>query len=197
MPTTSTRSSLCETRRLDAGLAEAERAIALDPLNVWPSWTREYCLCLARRYDETIAQHKKSEELDPNYYYLDSWAGIAYREKKMNAESVAEYQKVQKTAGVPLAGLGGHVCPDGDSLVPREPSRSSWTWPGQRYVAPELTRNDLRQPRRERHQAFVWLQKSYEARSAYMPSLYGSAVFDPIRSDPRFTALLKKMNLEK
>jgi TolB-like protein/Tfp pilus assembly protein PilF len=187
--------SLCETKRLGAGLAEADRAIALDPLNVWPSWVREYCLCLARRYDETIAQHKKSEELDPNYFYLDSWAGIAYREKKMNAESVVEYQKIQKTAGVPLAGLAVTYARMGRTAEAREILQELLNLSGRRYVAPELVAT-IYVSLGEKDQAFVWLDKSYEARSAYMPSLYGSAVFDSIRPDPRFTALMKKMKLE-
>ena len=46
-------------------------------------------------------------------------------------------------------------------------------------------------------QAFVWLQKAYEARSAFLVTSYISPAYDPLRSDPRFQELLRKMNLQK
>jgi tetratricopeptide (TPR) repeat protein len=47
----------------------------------------------------------------------------------------------------------------------------------------------------DKDQAFAWLNKAFEERDTVMTSLRVEPAFDPIRSDPRFTALLKRMRL--
>ena len=48
----------------------------------------------------------------------------------------------------------------------------------------------------EKDQAFEWLEKAYEGRSPMLVYLRVNPLFDNIRSDPRFKAMLKKMGLE-
>jgi tetratricopeptide (TPR) repeat protein len=188
--------SLCEMRQYEAGLAEADRAIALDPLNVWPSWVREYCLCIGRRYDEVIAQHKKSEELDPRFFYSDSWPGVAYREKKMYAESVTEYEKAQKITGGPLPGLAVTYARMGKTAEARAVLQELLDLNRKRYIPPEFFA-EVYAALGEKDEAFVWLDKSYDARSAFLPALLYSPLFDDLRSDPRFPEMVKKRNLDR
>ena len=153
-------------------------------------------MCMARRYDETIEQHKKTVELDPNFFYLDSWVGIAYREKRMYAESVAEYQNVQKITGNPIAGLAVTYARIGKTAEAREILRELQELATRRYLSPEHVAT-IYASFGEKDQAFAWLEKAYEARSAILSVTFSSAVYDPLRSDPRFTDLLRKMGLEK
>jgi hypothetical protein len=46
----------------------------------------------------------------------------------------------------------------------------------------------------EKDQAFEWLEKAYEEH--FMIGIKVNPVFDPPRSDPRFTNLLRRMNLQ-
>ena len=47
----------------------------------------------------------------------------------------------------------------------------------------------------ERDAAFRWLEKAYQARSANVSMLKVERHWDPIRADPRFTALMKKAGI--
>jgi hypothetical protein len=47
----------------------------------------------------------------------------------------------------------------------------------------------------EQEAALDWLEQAYEQRSGAIYGIKGSFLFTPLRSHPRFIALLKKMNL--
>ena len=49
----------------------------------------------------------------------------------------------------------------------------------------------------ENDQGFKWLDKAYEERDPKLIFFGGNPILDPVRSDPRFIDLLKKMNLDK
>jgi hypothetical protein len=47
----------------------------------------------------------------------------------------------------------------------------------------------------EKDQAFAWLEKTYEERSGAAPYLKVNPIWDPLRSDPRFQELLRRIGL--
>jgi hypothetical protein len=47
----------------------------------------------------------------------------------------------------------------------------------------------------DKDQAFAWLAKAIEERSQLLSHLKSRPLFDPLRSDPRYAELLRKMNL--
>jgi TolB-like protein/Tfp pilus assembly protein PilF len=190
--------ALCAMNRWDEGIAEADRAIALDPLSPVPSWMREYCLVMSRRHDQAIQQHKKTAELDPSFFYFESQVAIAYREKGRFAEAVAEYQRLQRATGrQAFSGLAITYARMGKTAEARNILNEFLKRSERQYVSPDeialiyasLGEKDL---------AFSWLDRAYEARSAFLiTGIQGSPNYDPLRSDPRFDALLRKIGLKK
>ncbi len=49
----------------------------------------------------------------------------------------------------------------------------------------------------DKDQAFVWLEKAYSQRSNLMVTLQVDPLYDPLRSDPRFPELLRRVGLEQ
>ena len=92
---------------------------------------------MARRYDEAIEQRKRTSELDPNFFYFDSPVGIAYRQKGMYAEAVAEYQHVQQVTGGPVSGLAVTYARMGRTSAARNILQELLERAGRRYVSPE------------------------------------------------------------
>jgi serine/threonine-protein kinase len=187
---------LCGMNRLDEGLAESDRAISLDPLSPMSSWLREYCLVMAHRYDEAIAQQKKTAELDANFFYLESYGALAYRGKGMFAESIAEYHRLQRLIGTqPMYGLAITYARMGRSADARRILKEYLELSERKYVSPDhiaLIYASLG----EKDQAFAWLDRAYEARSAYMvTAILNSPDYDPLRSDPRFEDLVRRIGL--
>ena len=189
--------ALCASKRFEEGLAEADRAIELDPLSPASNWMRGYCLMMSRRFDETIKHHQRTLELDPTFYYHESTVGVAYREKGMMAEAVAEYQRIQRAMGGPaLSGLAITYGRMGKAAEARVILDELLERSKRQYVSPDeiaLIYASLG----EKDQAFAWLDRAYEARSAFIITGINSPNYDPLRSDPRFDAFLRKVGLKK
>jgi len=66
----------------------------------------------------------------------------------------------------------------------------------QRYISPAL-RMLFYLGLGEKEKALDWLEKCYEEQDAYCWGLKVSQLFDPLRTEPRFQALLKKVGLDK
>ena len=50
--------------------------------------------------------------------------------------------------------------------------------------------------RSDKQAAFTWLEKAYQQRSGTLNSLKVNPIFDPLRDDPRFYELLRRLGLE-
>jgi TolB-like protein/Tfp pilus assembly protein PilF len=84
---------LAVTGRTVEAITEMTRARELDPLSVGTVTGLGRMFMFARRYDEAIEQFGKAQELDPNYIWAHFFRGIAYQQKGMHHEAVAEIQK--------------------------------------------------------------------------------------------------------
>ncbi len=181
--------------RNDEALAEIRKAQSLDPLSLIISADLADFLVIAHAYDESIRESRKAIELDPSFALAHDQLGQAYLQKHMNEEAIAELEKgIQLAGGSPtiMANLARAYVASGRKdeaekmlsalLTSSSPGNSHASEIAMTYVA-------LGEPDR----ALTWLEKGYEER--FNPSVLLRPGFDPLRSNPRFQDLLRRIGL--
>jgi TolB-like protein/tetratricopeptide (TPR) repeat protein len=186
---------LCLTGKIDEGLAGVDRAIALDRLSTVASFVREWCLYLGRRYDDVIAQHARTVALDSTFLYMDSFRGAALREQGRTAEALAEYQRAQRLAGSqPLHGLALTYARMGMLQEARDVLGRLQAYASDHYVNP-LFLAEIHASLGETDLAFESLERAASDRTVWMAGLNLWPELDPLRSDRRFTALVRRIGI--
>jgi serine/threonine protein kinase/TolB-like protein/Flp pilus assembly protein TadD len=179
--------------RHDEALVESERARQLAPLSLVINTGVALSLSLARRYDEAIKQLKKTLEIDPNFVIAHYVLADAYAQTRRFPEAIAEAQKAVSLSGAAPLLVADLAC--------------VYAAAGNRAAAKRLLRDVSRRayvPKYhvalayialgEHEQAFAWLEKAVEDRSPQLVYLRVDPRVDPLRSDPRFQDLLRRMN---
>lgn len=182
----------------DEAIIQGKRIVELQPLSpeeyMFYSWT----LYFARKYDDAIAQSQKALDLDPNYPFGHLFLGFCDIQKGNFAKAVGEYQKAQDLFNSPwtLARLGYAQAKAGNRKEAMIILDSLKQQTKRMYVASDIVAT-IYVALGDHDRAFEYLQKGYEERAGWMVWLRVDPVWDPLRSDPRFSALLKKMELDK
>jgi Flp pilus assembly protein TadD len=174
----------------------AKRGLQVDPLSIPISGDLTGAYYWARQYDEAITQCKKSIELDPgnaaNYVFL----GQAYDLKGSYAEAIGAYQKAidlsQRTTNI--MGLVGYADAvsgrRGEAMkILKELKEAS----ADRSVSPydlALVYTGLG----DKDNAMDQLNRAYQERAGWIIAIKVEPMFDPLRSDPRFADLQRRLN---
>jgi eukaryotic-like serine/threonine-protein kinase len=181
--------------RLDEALAEIERAGALDPLSRSISSDHGRILYVSRRYGEAIAQLRRTLDLDPDFAPAHDWLGVAYLAKGDTA-GVTEVE-----AAVRLTGRQEYL---GDLAYAYAVSGRRARALGALRELAGLSRRQYTSPNEfavaytglgDRDQAFAWLGRAMDAHLSMIATMQVDPMFDPLRSDARFTQLLKRAGL--
>jgi len=181
--------------RLEEALAEMEKAVALDPGSLQGEVWLGTCLLYLRRHNDAIAQLKKAAAMDPEYFNSYYWLGQAYEAKGAYEEALAAYEKAAALSDTPhqRATLAHGYAMAGRRTeaqrILRELERLSRTT----YVSPydiAVVRLGLG----ENERAMDLLETVYQEYPENLRHLKVRPWFDPLREDPRFQALLRRMN---
>ncbi len=188
---------LARMGRLDESIEEAKRAQTVDPIS--PSANAHVGLALyrARRYDEAIAQLQKALEINADALDAHIFLGFVYVQQGKNEEAIAEFQTVVKLSerNPNLLALLGYAYatagkPEEARVILKEINEQSKNQP----ISPFETAM-IYIGLGEREQAFAWLEKAYDERAWQLGFLKVEPIFDPLRSDSRFTDLMRRANL--
>jgi serine/threonine protein kinase/tetratricopeptide (TPR) repeat protein len=190
--------ALIQMGRLQEAIAEEKRAVELDPFSLVINRDLGDALYLARQYDQAIEQYRRTLELDPNFITVHGGLGAAYLHKSLYKEGIAEFEKelaISPHSAYALAGLGYANAVTGRRAEAQKLLDQLNQLSKQEYV-PAVFRAQIYAGLGEKDQAFEWLEKSYEDRSiANLAEIKVDPQFDPLRSDPRFQDLLRRMKL--
>jgi eukaryotic-like serine/threonine-protein kinase len=190
--------ALMRMGRLEQAIAENKSAVEIDSLSPVINRNLGLAFYMARQYDRAIDQERKTLELDPNFISALNDLGRAYFQKSMYKESVAELKKALViSAGntQALAGLGRAYAAEGKREEAQELLVQLVETSKQKYV-PALPIAVIYVSLSEKDKALDWMEKAYADRSlGGTAAIKVDPIFDPLRSDPRFADLLRRMNL--
>jgi tetratricopeptide (TPR) repeat protein len=195
-------SECLQTRlRFDESLAEGERAQELDPLSSQVLAELAYVYLSSRRYDEAIAGFQKALDLEPDAAWIRAELAWAYAMKGMYAQALAECGKIReqdKTVAnenqLVASGLGWRYAVSGrraDALRVAEEFRKLASHAYVDYYSNAMIYAGLG----DNDEAERWLEKAYEEHSSSMSYLASDPFWYRMRSDPRYTDLLRRVGL--
>jgi len=180
--------------QFDRGLAEGKRAIELDPLSLICNADLCWVYFNARRYDEAEAQARKTLEMDPQFYVAHYYLGEALQFKGKLTEAIAEYQKSIELNHDPfsLAMLGQAYARKGQVEEARKVLARLTEEAKSRYVSPYALAVILTALGDKAH-AIDELERGYDEAGFYISLIKVDPLFDDLRGDPRFEALVQKV----
>ena len=183
--------------RLDEGIRMAQRGLEVAPLSAVLADDVAGAYYVARRHDEAISQYKKSLELDPDHYGALFGLAFVFEAKGMHDEAITQLQKsisaAGRTPGV-LAMLGHVYATSGRKAEAQRILEEINEMLQQTYVSP-YDLGVIYAGLGDRDKAIEQLTKAYEDRAGWIIYLKVEPIFDPIRSDPRFSDLVARMKL--
>ena len=185
--------------REQEAFTEINRAHQLDPLSPLIKEDVGYVHIRARQYDDAILECKKVANEDPTYAYTHVCLAQAYWAKHMYPQVVGEWKVYGQLSGDRR---------ESDFASAMEQGFRSGGWKG------ALTKGiEARQTQRktgyasayqiailyadlgDKNKAFRWLNTAYQERDTYLYGLRTDFLLDPLRSDPRFAELVRKVGL--
>jgi TolB-like protein/DNA-binding winged helix-turn-helix (wHTH) protein/Flp pilus assembly protein TadD len=189
--------NLAATDRMDAALAELRHAQELDPLSLIISADIGELLGLARRYEDAAAQLQSTLKLDPNFLLAHYDLVTIYQYQQKYAEAADHARKAMELAPGSLWALGllgSTYALNGQRDKARKVMASMERAPHGREGASHLAM--IATYLGNKDTAFHWLQVARDERSGSLILLKIIPYWDPLRSDPRFVALLHDIGLD-
>jgi eukaryotic-like serine/threonine-protein kinase len=185
----------------DEGMAEARRALQLDPLS--PVISNDIAVIHLQRgdLDAAVEAAKRALELDPNFPEAHRALGVTYRRLGRHDEALAELQKAVDFSGRQaryLTDLAVCYAVADDGAIARTILQELQ----EKYKRGEALGQHLASVYAsigDKEGAFAWLEKDFEARSGQLVFIAYSPTRDVLRDkltdDPRWIGLLRRIGL--
>ena len=184
--------------RAEESLTQFRQALEIDPLSLLTNADYGWSYYCAHRYDEAVEQLQKTLEMDARFPQTYLWLGLAYQAAGLYEQSIAAFDEGIRLTngnatfvagrGVTLA-LAGRRDEAQRILEDFEERRKTQYVPMASLVQMNTALGNF-------DRAFEWLEQAAEYRASFMMPAKVYPFFDPLRSDPRFPALLERSGLD-
>ncbi|MEY2546061.1 MAG: hypothetical protein QOG48_1178 [Verrucomicrobiota bacterium] len=152
-------------RQIDPALAELQKAITLDPDNAVTQHFIAYVLLKANRVSEAVAHVQRAIELDGAH----------------TPDQLADLKRTFETQGAP-------------AFFRKQAQLAQQLNASGKYRSPLLIALAYTAAG-DNNEALTWLEKAVEMHAAWLPELKLEPTYDALRNDPRFVAMVRKVNL--
>jgi tetratricopeptide (TPR) repeat protein len=191
-------SYLAPVGKPDEAVVALERAVALEPLAMIDNCILTTAYIYDRKYDKALTQGRSTYDLDPAFPFAPHWFGFALIVNGKYDEAIAIGQRVSPDApfawlskvveGVAFAKQGKRAEAEERIRLLRELSKT-------RYIRPYYLAL-IYATLGDKDKAFAELESSLTERDCYLGRLTVDPFMDPLRDDPRFKDLMKRMGLQ-
>ena len=188
---------LTPTGQFEKAIQEMKRALDLEPTSLVMNTFWGATLYFAGRYDEAIDQCLKTIEMDPNFAVAHWHLGLAYEQKDRFDDAITEFQKAITLSGnspLMIATLGRAYAKAGKRNEANRVLDELQKLSAIRYVS-SLELAAIYAALGESEQAFQRLETAYKERSFHLINLGVRPEFGPLRTDPRFKDLVRRIGL--
>ena len=197
-------SYLMQMGKFSLAKGEIEEAHKLDPLSPIISANAGLYSYYEHNYDDAIAKYKLTLHSDPDFWVARHYLALAYVQKGMHNEAIAELRKLikaQVSGALPehvieaepeaTASLGFAYGMAGKQAEARAILDQLEAISKRRYISP-LYPAIVCAGLKDSDKAVEYLNKAYQARHPGLVLIRIEPIFDPIRADPRFKELTKR-----
>lgn len=183
--------------RCDESIRELKLAGTLDPLSLVISADLGRAFYYARQFDEVIKQEARTLEMDSGFWLSHINLGRAYTQKGLHGQAIAELQKASEASAgntevISFLGFAYAAAGHRDEALKMLSELSEQAEQG--YVPPyhmAIAHAGLGEP----EAALGWLERAFEKHAVDLFTLKVEPMLDSLRSDARFTDLLRRVGL--
>ena len=179
------------------GMGEVYLAVeALDPLSLIINAELGTIYLYARQYDKAIEQLQKTIEIDQSFYFAHWMLGVAYKMKGSRQQAILQFQKARELQDDPaLLGLLGQATAESGKKDEALTVLDQLTKIAKHRYVPAYSFAIIYGGLGDKDRAFQWLERSYQDHANELSQLKFDPLLDNLRSDPRFTDLVRRVGL--
>ena len=193
---------LMQDARIEESIFEIERALELDPLSSIINSDAAYIYTMGRQEDKAIAQANKLLEFDATWQFAYEWRAAAYEAQGNYAAAIADFEKNIEFSYRPDERKAQHLNELKELKEAFEKSGERGYWEKSLEITKRSPDPDCYflavcyVKLGDRENALSSLEKMLENNQASKHKTKAEPYFDSLRSEPRFQAILRRLNLE-